>query len=247
MRPRGRRRRQQEAERVFTPDPIQRHAGPPASSAPLQDYFNSQQRPGADASYVVLPRSLMEAMPLPWQQHMTYLLSEFHQAFSHVGWPIYRVQPSRHEKLTDLDEEQLAEVGYLVEIDADGEVVYRDRTGRLVGKPADTTVLVSCLDPIPPPRPPASPQTAASRAAGPRPGPIADAPAQFQQEGPGQTGHGQSQRATRGRQVEPEPADTPPNGFPAPAPPQAFPGQPGQPFGPTGYEQRPSRRARRGR
>jgi hypothetical protein len=106
----------------------------------------------------------MEAMPLPWQQHMTYLLSEFHQAFSHVTWPIYRVQPSRHEQLTDLDEEQLAEAGYLVEIDPDGEIVYRDRAGRLVSKPAETTVLVSCLDPIPPPR-------SAQTAGGPRPGP----------------------------------------------------------------------------
>jgi hypothetical protein len=235
---------------VFTPDPIQRHAGPPASSAPLHEYFNTA-RPGADANYVVVPRSLMEAMPLPWQQHMTYLLSEFHQAFSHVTWPIYRVQPSRHEKLTDLDEEQLAEVGYLVEIGEDGEVVYRDRTGRLVGKPADTTVLVSCLDPIPPPRPPASTQTSASRTAGPRPGPIADAPAnqgQFQQDGPSQTGHGQSQRATRGQAAEPEPPETPPHGFPMPqAPPTGFPVPPGQPFGPTGFQQRPNRRTKRGR
>jgi hypothetical protein len=217
MRPRGRKRRQQEAERVFTPDPIQRHAGPPASSAPLHDYF-STQRPGADAGYVVLPRSLVEAMPLPWQQHMTYLLSEFHQAFSHVTWPIYRVQPSRHEKLTDLDEEQLAEVGYLVEIDPDGEVVYRDRAGRLVERPGDTTVLVSCLDPIPPPRPPSSPQ-GTSRPTGPRPGPIASAPANHPRQAP----------------VEPEPPDTPPTGFPVQQPPL-----PGDTFGPTG-PQRPGR------
>jgi hypothetical protein len=211
MRPRGRKRRQQEAERVFTPDPIQRHAGPPASSAPLQEYF-STQRPGSDANYVVLPRSLVEAMPLPWQQHMAYLLSEFHQAFSHVTWPIYRVQPSRHEKLTDLDEEQLAEVGYLVEIDADGEVVYRDRAGRLVERPAETTVLVSCLDPIPPPRPPAG----TARAAGPRPGPAAG--------GPG-NGHPAP--------VDQEPPDTPPTGLPA----QQV-RQPGEPFGPTGPQRR---------
>lgn len=138
---------------MFTPDPIPRPSGPPASSAPVHDYL-AQQRPGADAGYVVLPRSLVEAMPLPWQQHMTYLLSEFHQAFSHVQWPIYRVVPSRYEKLVDLDEEQLAEVGCLVEIDASGELVYRDRGGRVIDNPEETTVLVSCLDPIPPPRQP---------------------------------------------------------------------------------------------
>ena len=95
---------------MFTPEPISRPAGPPASSAPVRDYL-ATPRPGADAGYVVVPRSLAEAMPLPWQQHMAYLLSEFHQAFSHVTWPTYRVVPSRYEKLVDLDEEQLAEVG----------------------------------------------------------------------------------------------------------------------------------------
>jgi hypothetical protein len=137
---------------MFTPDPIPRPAGPPASSTPLHDYFG-EPRPGADGSYAVLPRSLLEAMPLPWQQHLTYLLAEFHRAYAHVNWPVYRVVPSRYEKLVDLDEDQLAEVGCLVEIDAAGELVYRERGGRKIENPADTTVLVSCLDPIPPPQP----------------------------------------------------------------------------------------------
>ena len=162
----------------------------------------------------MLPRSLIEAMPLPWQQHMHYLLSEFHQAFSHVTWPIYRVQPSRREKLVDLDEEQLAEVGYLVEIDVDGELVYRDRSGRLVEQPADTTVLVSCLDPIPPPR---QPNAAHDTNMPGRP------PARPDQLPPAARGR------TRGH---------PPSGFPAQSQAQQ---QPGQPFGPTGY-QRPGRR-----
>ncbi|HWE90661.1 MAG TPA: hypothetical protein VG317_14460 [Pseudonocardiaceae bacterium] len=142
---------------MFTPDPIPRPSGPPASSAPLRDYFGSGPRPGVDDGYVVLPLSLAEAMPLPWQHQMTYLLAEFHRAFGHLSWPIYRVVPSRHEKLVDLDEEQLAEAGYLVEIDANGELVYRERSGRRVDNAESTTVLVSCLDPIPqqtPPRPP---------------------------------------------------------------------------------------------
>jgi hypothetical protein len=163
---------------MFTPDPIPRPAGPPASSAPLRDYF-ATPRPGTDAGYAVLPRSLVEAMPLPWQQHLTYLLSEFHQAFSHVTWPIYRVVPSRHEKLVDLDEDQLAEVGCLVEIDATGELVYRDRGGRLIDNPAEKTVLVSCLDPIPPPRaatPAPPPPSAAPPFEAPFDGPPFDRP-----------------------------------------------------------------------
>jgi hypothetical protein len=267
MRPNGRRRRrQQEADSVFTPEPISRPAGPPASSAPVRDYL-AAPRPGADASYVVVPRSLAEAMPLPWQQHMAYLLSEFHQAFSHITWPTYRVVPSRYEKLVDLDEEQLAEVGCLVEIDADGEMVYRDRTGRLIEHPAEMMVLVACLDPIPPPQPgPPAPGS-------PHPGPLAQqdrtqgpdrpqnpdrspsaapvqgpAPAQAQASNPAPTSNPTPARS---------PAQTPspsPAQIPSPAqdsapedqletPPRGFPAQqppssPDQPFGPTGYQDR---------
>lgn len=133
---------------MFTPDPIPRPAGPPASSTPLRDYLG-QPHPGVTEGYAVLPRSLVESMPLPWQQQLTHLLAEFHQAFGHLNWPIYRVQPSRYEKLVDLDEDQLAEVGCIVEIDADGELVYRERNGRLIPNAEQATVLVSCLDPIP--------------------------------------------------------------------------------------------------
>lgn len=133
---------------MFNPDPIQRPAGPPASSTPLRDYLSSQP-PGVDEGYAVLPRALLEAMPLPLQQHMTHLLAEFHRAYAHLKWPVYRVVPSRYEKLVDLDEDQLAEVGALMEIDSDGELVYRQRNGVRIDDAEERTVLVSCLDPIP--------------------------------------------------------------------------------------------------
>lgn len=133
---------------MFTPEPIPRPAGRPASSTPLRDYLNTTP-PGVDSGYVVLPRSLAESMSLPWQQQMANLLAEFHSAYGHLSWPVYRVTPSRHERLVDLDEDQLAEVGCLMEIDADGEIVYRHRDGKLIENPEETTVLVSCLDPIP--------------------------------------------------------------------------------------------------
>ncbi|PXY32520.1 hypothetical protein [Prauserella muralis] len=120
---------------------------PPASSTPLADYLR-RGWPGVEAGYVVLPRSLAESMPLPWQQQMTNLLAQFHETHGRLSWPTYRVVPSRPERLVDLDEEQLAEAGYLVEIDGDGEMVYRERSGRKVEDPDNTTVLVSCLDPI---------------------------------------------------------------------------------------------------
>ncbi|MGH3492958.1 MAG: hypothetical protein ACRDRL_08505 [Sciscionella sp.] len=134
---------------MFTPDPIPRPSGRPASSTPLGDYFDHRALPGVDDRYAVLPRSLADAMPLPWQQQMAALMADFHNAFGHVNWPVYRVIPSRRERLVDLDEEQLAEVGLIVEIDVDGELVYRHRTGKRISEPEQTTVLVSCLDPIP--------------------------------------------------------------------------------------------------
>jgi hypothetical protein len=132
----------------FTPEPIPRPAGRPASSTPLRDYLNSTNQ-GVDAGYAVVPRSLAESMPLPWQQQFATLMAEFHQAFAHLQWPVYRVVPSRYERLVDLDEEQLAEAGYLMEIDSDGEIVYRSRNGAKVDNPEQTTALVSVLDPIP--------------------------------------------------------------------------------------------------
>jgi hypothetical protein len=133
---------------MYTPDPIPPHMGRPASSTPLRDYL-ATPHPGTPENYVVLPKSLVEAMPLPWQNAMTQILQEFHHAFGHLDWPEYRVVPSRKERLVDLDEEQLAEAGYLAEIDVDGELVYRERNGKRVDNPEDTEVLVSVLDPIP--------------------------------------------------------------------------------------------------
>lgn len=129
--------------------PIPRPTGAPASSTPLRDYLGSGPMPAVVDGYAVLPRSLAEGMPLGWQQQMAHLLSEFHQAFGHLSWPVYRVVPSRYEVIADLDEEQLAEVGCIVEIDSDGELVYRERSGKRIMDPEHTKVLVSCLDPIP--------------------------------------------------------------------------------------------------
>jgi hypothetical protein len=114
----------------------------------LPDYLRAPH-PGTSENYVVLPKSMVEAMPLPWQNAMVQILQEVHPAFAHLNWPEYRVVPSRREKLVNLDEEQLAEVGYLVEIDVDGELVYRERTGRRIDNPEETEVLVSVMDPLP--------------------------------------------------------------------------------------------------
>lgn len=121
----------------------------PRSATPLRDYLGGGPLPAVSDGYAVLPRSLAEGMPLVWQQQMAHLLAEFHQAYGHLSWPVYRVVPSRYEVVADLDEEQLAEVGCIVEIDADGDLVYRERNGTPIPDPEHYKVLVSCLDPIP--------------------------------------------------------------------------------------------------
>jgi hypothetical protein len=158
---------------LFGAPQLPRHTARPASSTPLADQLN-RGWPGVDPGYVVLPRSIAESMSLPWQQQMAALLAQFHQQHSRLAWPIYRVVPSRYEKLVDLDEEQLAEAGYLVEIDTEGEMVYRERSGRKIEEPRNTTVLVSCLDPIP--RPAGSPAPQPAPAAREDPSPPAGPP-----------------------------------------------------------------------
>jgi hypothetical protein len=218
------------------PPPPPRSAARPASSTPLADYL-AHGWPGVDEGYVVIPRSLAESMSLPWQQQMAAMLGQFHQTHRGLSWPVYRVVPSRYENLVDLDEEQLAEAGYLVEIDADGEMVYRERSGRKVEDPQHTTVLVSCLDPIPPrgsaratpaePAPdrpraapmiiPPAPVWRTTPAAQPAPVPPLPEPARHQTPPP-------TPEPVAAQQAEPEPnpepspepdTDTPPHGIPA--------------------------------
>ncbi|WP_216214414.1 hypothetical protein [Amycolatopsis aidingensis] len=235
---------------LFGPPPPQRYANPPASSTPLADYLSSRALPGVDSGYVVLPRSLAESMSLPWQQHLVQLLAQFHNTHAGLSWPVYRVVPSRYERLVDLDEEQLAEVGYLVEIGVEGEVVYRERSGRKVEQPEQTTVLVSCLDPIVPravPRETPRPGQAEERAPTPAPMNIGPQPvwrtvneraAPQQEPPPPQQARPQQPaqppppwQTTPARPPEPTPpraaeADTPPRGIPLPAAESAAPVEP---------------------
>ena len=132
---------------MYASDPISRPADRPVSASPLRDHLELATL-GVDDGYVVLPRLLAEEMPLPWQQQMAYLIDELHKTHGQLPWPVYRVVPSRVERLVDLDEAQLAEAGYLLEIDSNGELVYRDRNDAVVPNPQTTEVLVSCLDPM---------------------------------------------------------------------------------------------------
>ncbi|MCF7552066.1 MULTISPECIES: hypothetical protein [Pseudonocardia] len=129
----------------------------PRSTTPLADYLD-RPVPGAGPDYLVVPRSLAEAMPLRWQQVFAGLLADLHDAYGHLDWPDYRVVPSRWELLADLDEEQLAAAGYVADLTADGTLEYRDAAGRPAPDsqralaPVEET-LPHRGDEVPPPRP----------------------------------------------------------------------------------------------
>jgi hypothetical protein len=129
-------------------DPAPRGASP-ASATPVRDYADSPCL-GASADYLVIPRSLAQSMPLRWQQVFVGLLADLHDAYRQLEWPIYQVVPSRHELLTDLDEDQLRAVGYVADLDADGNLVIKDSAERPIPNPHTVRALAPITDPIPP-------------------------------------------------------------------------------------------------
>lgn len=121
---------------------------PARSATPVRDFLN-RPAPGATEDYLVVPRSLAQSMPLRWQRSFVGLLTELHQAYSHLSWPEYIVVPSRREVLTDLDEQQLAATGYIADLDADGSLVYRDANESIVADAEHHQVLAPIPDPLP--------------------------------------------------------------------------------------------------
>jgi hypothetical protein len=49
------------------------------------------------ANYLVLPRSVLQSMPQPWQARFCELLSEMDDAFGHLQWPPYDVRALARE------------------------------------------------------------------------------------------------------------------------------------------------------
>ena len=43
------------------------------------------------SNYLVLPRSILQSMPQPWQARFCELLSDAQEAFGHLDWPTYDV------------------------------------------------------------------------------------------------------------------------------------------------------------
>lgn len=87
------------------------------------------------SSYQVLPRVLMQSMPLDWQHRMVACLEEMRAAFEHVEKPdSYKVEPVQWAAPSDLTDAQLRLVGVTQDpADPDDEddvtTVYHDRDG----------------------------------------------------------------------------------------------------------------------
>lgn len=132
----------------------QQHFPPPSSAAPplatpMQHYVGTRP-PGIslNGNYLVLPLASLAQMEPGWQAQLAQLLHYYHQRNSTAPWPVYRVDPVRHTKLEDLDEEGLAQLGIIQELGDDDQIEYRDlRTGQHVKHP-DDLVFVVCEDPL---------------------------------------------------------------------------------------------------
>lgn len=77
-------------------------------------------------NYLVLPRTLMQSMPIEWQERMTACLDEMYDAFQHVPQAeAYKVEAATEHEVSDLTDAQRKQLGitadwYRGEIPPDG-------------------------------------------------------------------------------------------------------------------------------
>ena len=103
-----------------------------------------------DGEYVVLPRAVLGQLPVAVQNQIAAAQDYVHRITSPAAWPAYRVTPCRWVEVQRLDEGGLREAGLITEIDAHGELVYRDMaTGELLRQDQiEQEVLVPAPDPL---------------------------------------------------------------------------------------------------
>jgi hypothetical protein len=110
------------------------------------------------ASYLVIPRTLLQSMPGEWQLAFVALLEDLDEAFTHVEQAeAWKVDAATVHEVGELDENQLAALSITREepdcqdMDDDGgcccEKIFRDAGGRELGH--GETVLIPCADPVP--------------------------------------------------------------------------------------------------
>lgn len=83
------------------------------TDGPVHEWFGLSY-----SNYAVLPRTLMQSMPVEWQERMVACLEELHDAFEHLDQPeAYRVEAATEHivgKMTDaqLEEARITEDWY---------------------------------------------------------------------------------------------------------------------------------------
>ncbi len=92
----------------------------------------------------------MERLPLRLQQQIVQVLAEVHRGAAGYPWPQgYRVTAVQWRPIGELVEGELREIGVDASLDADGDLVHRDRNGRrLTADELAKTVPVSSPDPL---------------------------------------------------------------------------------------------------
>ena len=121
------------------------------TSGPVHEWFELTY-----SSYQVLPRVLMQSMPIEWQQRMVACLEEMQQAFEHIEHPEgYKVEPVRWEYPGDLSLAERKWLGIGCNRDDEEDAVevveteYYDRDGNHLDRHA-ASVAVPVRDPLPP-------------------------------------------------------------------------------------------------
>lgn len=127
------------------------------SSTPVAHYFAQYHGPGVspEGAYVVLPRMLLEQLPLAVQHQVIQAVQQAHHYMAAADWPEHRVVPSRWEPITGLDDQQLREAGLVAELDPAGTLVYRELASGRQLSPEQTAdnVLVPTTESRPRPHP----------------------------------------------------------------------------------------------
>lgn len=121
------------------------------------------------ANYLVLPRTLLQSMDDEWQTGFVALLDRLNEAFAHVPQAKgYKVEAATEHEVSDLDEQQLAQLGitedwYRGEAPPDGlspedltewEAAHEDPEGPTYSRDGEELdrhqrVLIPCEDPVP--------------------------------------------------------------------------------------------------
>lgn len=68
------------------------------------------------SNYLVLPRTLMQSMPIEWQERMVACLNEMGEAFDHIEQAKgYKVEAATEREVCDLSDDEMAQLGITVD------------------------------------------------------------------------------------------------------------------------------------